>query len=109
MMIINLQFPFFLIHSGICGVSKGPPIDDPNRSTVEVLPSDNNIQNPRDFYASDSPVMDDLNSDQDAYKSADDFGGGDDPEVQVGHQVGSSSAGPSVRFSYIYLAYATHC
>jgi hypothetical protein len=81
--------------------SNGPLDGTSNRSSVEVeqiLPRTEH--DPRDFYASDSPVLDEyFDSDQDLYKSAEESLGRVDPEVQDGDQVESSIA--SVWFSYL--------
>jgi hypothetical protein len=59
--------------------SKAPLYDAPNRSSAEVeelLPCAEHTPDPRDFYASDSPVLDEyLDPDQDLNES--------EPEVQV--------------------------
>jgi hypothetical protein len=50
----------------------------------QILPCTERGPDPRDFYASDSPVLDDyFDSGQDSYKSAEEFFECVDPEVQV--------------------------
>lgn len=72
----------------------------------QILPSTEYITDPRDFYASDSPVMDgDSHSDQDLYKSAEDFPERFNLDVQDDHQVASSFVRLPVCFSY--LTYVT--
>ena len=76
----------------------------PDRSSVEVeqiLPCTGH--DPRDFYTSDSPVLDEyFDSDQDLYKSAEEVLGCVDPEVQDGDQVENSIA------SHIWFSYLTY-
>ncbi len=60
-----------------------------DRSSVEVeqiLPSDEHVQDPQDFYASDSLVLVDFDSDQELYRSAEEFEMSNDLEVQDEHQ-----------------------
>lgn len=63
------------------------------------------VQDPRDFYASDSPVLVDFDSGQELYRSAEEFEISNDTEVQDEHK-GSNFAARPVRFSR--LAYAFH-
>ena len=65
---------------------------------------------PRDFYTSDSPVLDEyFDSDQDLYKSAEEVLGCVDPEVQDDDQV-ESSIGSHVWLSYLtYISWANWC
>jgi hypothetical protein len=68
------------------------PLDDaPNRSSVEVeqiLPCAEHGPDPRDFYASDSPILDEyFDSGQ---ESTDEFLDCIDPEVQVDDQLENS-------------------
>ncbi|KAH9172230.1 hypothetical protein EDB89DRAFT_1906340 [Lactarius sanguifluus] len=73
--------------------SKEPQGDTCNRSLIEVeqiLPSTEHIMDPRDFYTSDSPVLDgNFDSDQGLYESAEEFPESIDPGVQSDHQVDS--------------------
>ena len=72
----------------------------------QILPSAERITDPRDFYASDSPVLDgDSHSDQDLYKSAEEFPEIFDLDVRDDHQVASSFVRHPVFFSY--LTYVT--
>lgn len=74
--------------------------DARSRSEAEVeqiLPSNEHAPDPRDLYASDSPVLEyDIASDQELYESADEFLESRGPEVQDDRQVGDSFAGPCV-------------
>jgi hypothetical protein len=74
--------------------------DTRSRSEAEVeqiLPSNEHVPDPRDLYASDSPVLEyDIASDQELYESADEFLESRGPEVQEDRQVGGSFAGPCV-------------
>ena len=63
----------------------------------QILPSTKHVSDPRDFYASDSPILDDnFDSDLDLYESAEEFLERVDPEVQDDRQVGSGFAGSRV-------------
>lgn len=78
-----------------------------DRSSVEVerilppLQADEPIQDPRNFYASDSPVFEEVDSDQGRYKSADEFEGGIDPEGQGDGSAGDSNARLNVPLFHI--------
>jgi hypothetical protein len=82
--------------------SIGPASDTCDRSSVEleqILPSDKHVQDPQDFYASDSPVLVDssFDSDQDMYRSAEEFEICNNTEVEDEHQDNTFVA----RFSYL--------
>lgn len=84
-----------------------PLSDTCSRSSVEVeeiLPSDEHVQDPRDFYASDSPVLAELDSDQEMYRSAEEFDVSNDTEVQDGNQASNFVARP-MRFSCLACAF----
>ncbi|KAH9014068.1 hypothetical protein EDB84DRAFT_1443993 [Lactarius hengduanensis] len=71
-------------------------IDTFDRSSVEVeqiLPPDEHVWDPRDFYASDSPVPFDFDSDQELYRSAEEFDISNDTVVQNGYQSSSLAYG----------------
>jgi hypothetical protein len=92
--------------------AKEGQIDTRGRSSVEVeqiLPPHEPVQDPRDFYACDSPVLDNPNSDLDveSYKSAKEFEDDVDPGVQDGPQASGSFVRPSVSFSCLTCAYIT--
>ena len=80
--------------------------DARNRSLVEVkqiLPPTEHVPDPRDFYASDSPVLDgNFDSDQGLYESAEEFSEGINPEVQLDDEH------PRVCFSYATYTHPTH-
>jgi hypothetical protein len=65
------------------------------------LQTDEPIQDPRNFYASDSPVFEEIDSDQGRYKSADEFEGGIDPEGQGDGMAGDSNARLNVPLFHI--------
>ena len=75
------------------------------------MPSDEHVQDPRDFYASDSPVLSaspvltNFDSEQELYKSAEDIEPSNDNEHQ-----GSSiaSATRPVRFSGLIVHFITY-
>lgn len=73
--------------------SKEPLDDAANRSSAEVeqiLPCTEHVLDPRDFYASDSPVLDKyFDSGHDLYKSTEEFLECIDPKVQDDDQVES--------------------
>jgi hypothetical protein len=60
------------------------------------------VQDPRDFYASESPVLTDFDSDQELYKSAEEIEVSNDTEGQNELQ-GSSFAARPVRFSCLIV------
>ena len=62
-------------------------------------PANEHAQDPRDFYASDSPVLNNSDSDQEVYESAEDFAETLETEDRGGEQVGSSSTGIRVSIS----------
>jgi hypothetical protein len=64
-----------------------------------TLPANEHTQDPRDFYASDSPVLNNSDSDQEVYESAEDFAETLETEDRGGEQVGSSSTGIRVSIS----------
>lgn len=68
------------------------------------LPADERMQDPRDFYASDSPVFGDSDSDQEWFESAEDFADTLDTEG-CGEQVSGSSAGICVSVSLVACIY----
>jgi hypothetical protein len=68
-----------------------------------LLPADEPIQDPRNFYAADSPVFSDSDSDQELYESAEDFEETLEPEGQGGERVGGSSLGLRVSLSRLTL------
>jgi len=85
-------------------------LDTYNRSSLEVeqiLPSDEHVQDPQDFYASDSPVLVDFDSDQELYRSAEEFEIRNDTEVQDEHQ-GSNFVVCPVLFSCLVYAFITN-
>ncbi len=49
----------------------------------EMLPPNEPVEDPRHFYASDSPVCKDFNSDSEVYKSAKDLSEAIEPEGEV--------------------------
>ncbi|KAH9019778.1 hypothetical protein EDB85DRAFT_1896500 [Lactarius pseudohatsudake] len=78
-------------------------IDPHDRSSVEVeqiLPPHEPVQDPRDFYACDSPVLDNPNSDIELYESAKEFGENVDPRVQDGPQASGSFVRPHTPKGY---------
>ncbi len=84
--------------------------DTYNRSSLEVeqiLPSDEHVRDPQDFYASDSPVLVDFDSDQELYRSAEEFEIRNDTEVQDEHQ-GSNFVVCPVLFSCLVYAFITN-
>jgi len=71
--------------------------DTRDRSSVEVeqiLPSDEHVQDPQDFYTSDSLVLVDFDLDQELYRSAEEFEMSNDLEVQDEHQGSGFAARP---------------
>jgi hypothetical protein len=68
-----------------------------------LLPADEPIQDPWNFYAVDLPVFSDSNSDQELYESAEDFKETLEPEGQGGERVGGSSLGLRVSLSRLTL------
>ncbi|KAH9176458.1 hypothetical protein EDB89DRAFT_1903237 [Lactarius sanguifluus] len=75
-------------------------IDPHDRSSVEVeqiLPLHKPVQDPRDFYACDSPVLDNSNLDIELYESAKEFGENVDPGVQDGPRASGSFCMSSLR------------
>jgi hypothetical protein len=58
-------------------------------------------QDPRDFYASDSPVFNNSDSDQEVYESAEEFVETLETEDRGGEQVSSSSTGIRVSISQL--------
>jgi hypothetical protein len=84
-----------------------------SRSETEVeriLPSNEQVPDPREFYASDSPVLEynaDTDSDVELYESAEEFLEVEDLEVRDNRQVGSRFSGPRVCLSH--LAHTSHC
>lgn len=64
-----------------------------------IPPADEPIQDPRNFYAADSPVFSNSDSDQELYESAVDFEETLEPEDQDGERAGGSSLGLRVSFS----------
>lgn len=68
------------------------------------MTSDEHVQDPRDFYASDSPMLVELDSDQELYRSAEEFEVSNDTEVQDEHQ-GSNFVARPVRFSCLTCAF----
>ncbi|KAH9168602.1 hypothetical protein EDB89DRAFT_2073753 [Lactarius sanguifluus] len=91
--------------ANICTTSKELQNDTCNRSSVEVeqiLPSTEHVPDPQDFYASDSPVLDDnFDLDQDFYESAEEFLERVNLEVQDDHPVRSSFTGSHICFSHL--------
>lgn len=65
------------------------------------LQTEEPIQDPRNLYASDSPVFEEIDSDQGRYKSADEFEGGIDPEGQGDGMAGDSNARLNVPLFHI--------
>jgi hypothetical protein len=90
--------------------SKDPLDDAPTRSSVEVeqiLPCTEHGPDPRDFYASDSPVLDEYFDS--GHESTEEYLECIDPEVQDDDQVESSIV-CHVRFSYLtYTSQASCC
>jgi hypothetical protein len=89
--------------------SSNEPLDDtPNRSLVEVeqiLPCTEHSLDPRDFYTSDSPVLDEyFDSGQDSYESAEEFLECVNPKVQDDDQVESSTVTTVCHIWFSYLA-----
>lgn len=82
--------------------SKEPLYDAPSRSSVEVEQiCAEHAPNPRDFYASDSPLLDEyLDPGQDSSKSSEEFSECLEPEVEDDDQVESSNT-HHVRSSYL--------
>jgi hypothetical protein len=87
--------------------SEGTQRDVCDRSSVEVerilppLQADEPIQDPRNFYASDSPVFEEIDSDQERYKSADEFEGSIEPEGQGNGMTGDNNARLNVTFFHV--------
>lgn len=75
-------------HEGSAGIRRGPC----DESSAEVDP----VQDPRRFYASDSPVFNNSDSDQEMYRSAEETF---EPEDQGGGRV-VSSVGLHVSFAW---------
>ncbi|KAI0284387.1 hypothetical protein BC826DRAFT_1109770 [Russula brevipes] len=75
------------------GGTRNDPCDS-LRSTI-ILPAVEHIRDPRNFYALDSPVLSNSNSEEESesYESAWDFEERLEPEDNGGRQVGGSSAG----------------
>ena len=80
--------------------------DTCGRSSVEVeraLPLGEQVHDPRDFYASDSPVVVDLDSDQELYRSAEEFEVHNTPEVQDEHRFAAHPVRLFLFFTYPLL------
>jgi hypothetical protein len=73
-----------------------------------IPPAAEPIQDPRNFYAVDSPVSRNSDSDQELYESAEDFEETLEPEDQGVEQVGGSSLGLGVSFSRFTCAVFTN-
>ena len=72
-------------------------------SSVEVErapPLGEQVHDPRDFYASDSPVVVDLDSDQELYRSAEEFEVHNTPEVQDEHRFAARPVRLFLFFTY---------
>lgn len=86
--------------------SKGKQKDVYNRSSVEVeqiLPPIEPIHDPRNLYTSDSPVIEDPDSDEELYKSAEEFMKNMGLDSQVDGAASESNSGSNVcSFSLIY-------
>jgi len=86
--------------------NKGKQKDVHNHSSVEVeqlLP----VHDPRNVYASDSPVNEDPDSDEDVYKSAEEVAENLDPDGQSDGAASESNSGPNV--CSFYLTYTCLC
>ena len=64
-----------------------------------IPPAAGPIQDPRNFYAADSPVSRNFDSDQELYESAEDFEETLEPEGQGVEEVSDSSLGLGVSLS----------
>lgn len=62
-------------------------LDRSSAAAEHLLSANEHVQDPRNFYASQSPVLGDSDSDHDFYECAENFGGTFEPEDQVGRQV----------------------
>jgi hypothetical protein len=62
-----------------------------------MLPPNEPVEDPRHFYASDSPVCEDYNLDSDVYKSAEDLGELIETEDPVENVASGSNTRPNVR------------
>ncbi|KAI0250718.1 hypothetical protein BJV78DRAFT_1154849 [Lactifluus subvellereus] len=74
--------------------------DTHDRSSIEVeqiLPPNDPAQDPRDFYAPDSPVFDYPDSDQELYESAKEFEENDEPEGRGDGVASDNEAGSNAR------------
>ncbi len=86
--------------------NKGKQKDVHNRSLVEVeqlLP----VHDPRNLYTSDSPVIEDPDSDKEVYKSAEEVAENIDPDGQGDGIANESNSGPNV--CSFYLTYTHPC
>jgi hypothetical protein len=96
----------FLTQVNVRTPSKEPLSDVRNRSSAveveQILPSTEHVPDPRDFYASDSPMLDsNIDSDQDLYESAEEFLEKINSEVQDEH--------PRVLVCFSYSTYTHQC
>ncbi|KAI9437868.1 hypothetical protein BJY52DRAFT_1229997 [Lactarius psammicola] len=88
--------------------SKGKQKEAHDRSSVEVeqlLPLVKPVHDPRNFYASDSPVIEDPDSDQDLYKSAEEDVENVELDGQGDGVADSSNSGSNVRSSLDHLGH----
>lgn len=66
---------------------RGNELDRSSAAAEHLSSANEHVQDPRNFYASQSPVSSNSDSDHDFYECAEDFGKAFEPEDQVGRQV----------------------
>ncbi len=87
--------------------SKGKQREVHDRSSIEVeqlLPPIEPVHDPRNLYASDSPVIEDPDSDEELYKSAEEVAENIDPDGQGDGATSGSNLGPNVCSFYLTCA-----
>ena len=100
---IDNEFNLPVIQATIRAASKGKQKDVYDRSSVEVeqiLPPIEPVHDPRNLYASDSPVIEDPDSDKELYKSAEEFAKNIGLEGQVDGAAGESNSGSNACFLF---------
>jgi hypothetical protein len=104
-----LILPF--IQATIRTASKGKQKEIHDRSSVEVeqlLPVMEPVHDPRNLYASDSPEIEDPDSDEELYKSAEEVAEMIDLDGQGDGAANESNLGPNV-FLLFDLRFADYC
>ena len=97
------KFSLPFIQATIRAASKGKQKNVYDRSSVEVeqiLPPIEPVHDPRNLYASDSPVIEDPDSDEELYKSAEEFVKNIGLEGQVDGAASESNPGSNVCFLF---------